>query len=62
MPPVLGVAAFILSAMTVVPYREVIVAAALPAVAYFGCLFLSVVFQSRKQQITPIGKITDEMI
>jgi len=62
MPPVMGVAAFILSAMTVVPYREVIVAAALPAVAYFGCLFLSVVFQSRKQQITPIGKITDEMI
>jgi TRAP transporter 4TM/12TM fusion protein len=62
MPPVMGVAAFILSAMTVVPYREVIVAAALPAVAYFGCLFLSVVFQSRKQQITPIGKITEEMI
>ncbi len=62
MPPVMGVAAFILSAMTVVPYREVIVAAALPAIAYFGCLFLSVVFQSRKQQIEPIGKITDEMI
>ena len=62
MPPVMGVAAFILSAMTVVPYREVIVAAALPAVAYFGCLFLSVVFQSRKQNILPIGKITEDMI
>ena len=62
MPPVMGVAAFILSAMTVVPYREVIIAAALPAIAYFGCLFLSVVFQSRKQNITPVGKITEEMI
>ena len=62
MPPVMGVAAFILSAMTVVPYREVIVAAALPAIAYFGCLFLSVVFQARKQNITPIGKITEDMI
>ena len=62
MPPVMGVAAFILSAMTVVPYREVIIAAALPAIAYFGCLFLSVVFQARKQKITPIGKITEDMI
>ena len=62
MPPVMGVAAFILSAMTVVPYREVIIAAALPAIAYFGCLFLSVVFQSKKQNITPVGKITEEMI
>ncbi len=30
MPPVMGVAAFVLAAMTAVPYREVIIAAALP--------------------------------
>ena len=35
MPPVMGVAAFVLAAMTAVPYREVIIAAALPALAYF---------------------------
>ncbi len=51
MPPVMGVAAFVLSAMTVVPYREVIVAAVIPAIAFFGCLFLTVVFQARKQAI-----------
>ena len=43
MPPVMGVAAFILAALTGVPYNQVIIAAALPAVAYFLCLFLAVV-------------------
>ena len=61
MPPVMGVAAFVLAALTVVPYSEVIVAAILPAAAYFFCLFLSVVFQARKQGITAIGEITDDM-
>lgn len=61
MPPVMGVAAFVLSAMTVVPYREVIIAATLPAIAYFGCLFLTVVFQARKQGIEAVGEITEDM-
>ncbi|WP_238367452.1 TRAP transporter permease [Mesobacterium pallidum] len=61
MPPVMGVAAFVLSAMTVVPYREVIIAATLPAAAYFGCLFLTVVFQARKQGIEAVGDVTDDM-
>ena len=61
MPPVMGVAAFILAAMTAVPYRDVIIAAALPALAYFLCLFLSASFQSRKQGIDAFGKLTDEM-
>jgi TRAP transporter 4TM/12TM fusion protein len=61
MPPVMGVAAFVLSAMTVVPYREVIIAASLPALAYFGCLFLTVVFQARKQGIEAVGEVTDDM-
>ena len=62
MPPVMGVAAFVLAALTGVPYGEVIIAAALPALAYFLCLFLSVVFQARKQKIAAIGELTDEMI
>ena len=61
MPPVMGVAAFVLSAMTVVPYREVIIAAIIPALAYFGCLFLTVVFQARKQGIEPVGAATEDM-
>ncbi len=62
MPPVMGVAAFVLAALTAVPYRQVIIAAAIPAVAYFFCLFLSAVFQSRKQGIEAIGEITQDMV
>ncbi len=61
MPPVMGVAAFILAAMTAVPYREVIIAATIPAIAYFFCLFLSAAFQSRKQGIEASGAITEDM-
>ncbi len=61
MPPVMGVAAFLLAALTGVPYNEVIIAAAIPALAYFLCLFLSVVFQARKQGIKPIGELTEDM-
>ena len=62
MPPVMGVAAFVLAALTAVPYREVIIAAAIPAVAYFACLFLSVVFQARRQGIEAIGEKTPDMV
>lgn len=62
MPPVMGVAAFVLAAMTAVPYREVIIAAIIPSVAYFGCLFLTVVFQSRKQGIKAVGEKTPDMM
>ena len=61
MPPVMGVAAFILAALTAVPYRDIIVAAALPAIAYFFCLFLSAVFQSRKQGLVAFGDLTEDM-
>ncbi len=61
MPPVMGVAAFILAALTAVPYREIIIAAALPAIAYFLCLFLSAMFQSRKQGIDAYGELTEDM-
>lgn len=62
MPPVMGVAAFVLASLTSVPYSSVIVAAIIPAAAYFFCLFLSAVFQSRKQNITAIGDLTEDMI
>lgn len=61
MPPVMGVAAFVLASLTVVPYSQVIIAAVIPAAAYFFCLFLSVVFQARKQKIQAIGQLTDDM-
>ncbi len=62
MPPVMGVAAFVLAAMTVVPYREVIIAAVIPAIAYFSCLFMTVIFQARKQGIEAVGDKTPDMM
>ena len=61
MPPIMGVAAFIMSSMTGVPYREIIIAAVVPALFYFFCLFLSVVFQSRKQNIEAVGNAAGDM-
>ena len=61
MPPVMGVAAFVLASLTGVPYSSVIIAAIIPAAAYFLCLFFSAMFQSRKQGIEAIGELTDEM-
>lgn len=62
MPPVMGVAAFILASLTVVPYSQVIIAALIPAIAFFLCLFLSAIFQARKQNIQAIGELTDDML
>ena len=61
MPPVMGVAAFVLASVTAVAYGSVIKAAILPALAYFGALFLAVMFQSRKQGIGAYGEVTEEM-
>jgi len=62
MPPVMGVAAFILAAMTGTPYRDVIIAASIPALIYFLCLFLTASFQSRKQGIEAFGELTEDML
>ncbi|MDB3902487.1 TRAP transporter large permease subunit, partial [Amylibacter sp.] len=61
MPPIMGVAAFIMASLTGVPYREIIIAATLPALFYFFCLFLSIMFQARKQKIEAVGELTENM-
>ena len=61
MPPIMGVAAFVMASLSGVPYREIIIAATIPAILYFMCLFLSVVFQSRKQNIEAVREVTDYM-
>jgi TRAP transporter 4TM/12TM fusion protein len=60
MPPVMGIAAFVLAALSTVPYSEVIVAAFLPALAYFLSLFLVVVFEARRTNLQVVGDLTKE--
>ena len=62
MPPVMGIAAFVLAALSTVPYSEVIVAAFLPAVAYFFSLFLMVVFESRRMNIEAVGELSKDQL
>ncbi len=61
MPPIMGVAAFVMAVLTGVPYREIVIAAIIPALLYFFCLFLSVIFQARKQRIEAVGEVGPEM-
>jgi TRAP transporter 4TM/12TM fusion protein len=60
MPPVMGIAAFVLAALSSVPYSDVIIAAFIPALAYFFSLFLMVVFESRSLGLKPVGNINEE--
>ncbi len=48
MPPVMGAAAFILALFAGVPYREVMLAAAIPSVLYFWSLFVTVHLEAKK--------------
>ncbi|WP_157842956.1 TRAP transporter permease [Bacillus sp. FJAT-44742] len=51
-PPVMGIAAFIIAETLGVPYVEVAVAAIIPAFLYYLCLFLQVDFISARQGAT----------
>ncbi|MDC0196767.1 TRAP transporter fused permease subunit, partial [Gammaproteobacteria bacterium] len=62
MPPVMGIAAFVLAALSTVPYSDVIIAAFLPALAYFFSLFLMVVFESRRMGIEAVRELSQEQI
>jgi TRAP transporter 4TM/12TM fusion protein len=51
MPPVMGAAAFIMAEFLQVSYGAVCVAAAIPAVLYYACLFIHVDLEAAKQGI-----------
>lgn len=48
MPPVMGVVAFLIADFLAIPYIEVALAAAFPALFYFFSLFLAVHFEAKK--------------
>lgn len=62
MPPVMGVAAFVLVALTAVPYTKVITAAFLPALAFFFSIFLAVMFQARKDRIEAMRELPEDLV
>lgn len=62
MPPVMGVAAFVLVALTAVPYTKVITAAFIPAIAFFLSIFLAVMFQARREKVQAMRVIPDDLV
>jgi TRAP transporter 4TM/12TM fusion protein len=56
MPPVMGAAAFIMAEFLQVSYGAVCIAAAIPAILYYGCLFIHVDLEAAKQGI---GSVQD---
>lgn len=61
MPPIMGAAAFVLSDVTGIPYAQVCIAAILPAVMYYVCLFKMVDLEAVKRNLLgiPEEKIPD---
>ena len=51
MPPVMGAAAFIMAEFLQVSYGAVCIAAAIPALLYYACLFIHVDLEAAKQKI-----------
>lgn len=48
MPPIMGAAAFVMADLTGISYVTIIVAALVPALAYYASLFTSVIFEARR--------------
>jgi len=56
MPPVMGAAAFILAQIVGVSYWEVAIAAAVPAVLYYGALYFAIDFEAVKRGFKGLSK------
>lgn len=65
MPPIMGAAAFLMAELMQVPYREVVLAALLPAILYYLSLYVQIHFISHRDKMpaldslgrTPIGTV-----
>jgi len=52
MPPIMGIGAFIMAEMIGVPYLKIAASAVIPALAYYGSVFLLVHFLAKKKHMT----------
>ncbi|MBI2088480.1 MAG: TRAP transporter fused permease subunit [Deltaproteobacteria bacterium] len=70
MPPVMGVASFIMAEFLAVPYREVVIAAIIPALLYYIALFVQVDLEAAKiglrgltrDQLPPVAPVLKETL
>lgn len=56
MPPIMGAAAFLMAEFLAIPYREVVVAALLPAILYYVVIFTQVDMEAGKRGLKGLPK------
>ena len=57
MPPIMGAAAFLMAELLQVPYRDIIIAALLPAVLYYLSLFVQIHFIAHRDNIPSLNNV-----
>jgi TRAP transporter 4TM/12TM fusion protein len=56
MPPIMGAAAFVMAEFLVVPYAQVALWAAIPALLYYIAVFLSVHFEAKRHKLAGVPR------
>ncbi|HEU4371485.1 MAG TPA: TRAP transporter fused permease subunit [Methylomirabilota bacterium] len=59
MPPIMAAAAFIMADFVGVPFRKIALAATIPAILYFGCVFVTVHLEAKRLGLRKVPR--DEM-
>ncbi len=53
-PPIMGAAAFLMAELLQIPYREIVLAALLPALLYYLSIFVQIDFMARRDKIASL--------
>jgi len=56
MPPIMGAAAFLIAQYLGVPYRDIVIAAFIPAVMYYLGVYFQIDLRARKEKLPVMGK------
>ena len=62
MPPIMGAGALVMADFTGISYLTIILAALVPALAYYASLFTSVVFESRRLGIEAVEEVDPDLV
>jgi len=57
MPPIMGAAAFLMAELLQVPYRDIMLAALLPAILYYLSIYVQIHFLSHRDNIPSLGSL-----
>jgi TRAP transporter 4TM/12TM fusion protein len=57
MPPVMGAASFVMAEFLGLPYSQIMIAAAIPAIFYYGALFAGIHFNASRNGLRGIPKV-----